>query len=71
MRSKTAERKADDRQEKYSKASVATSRQVAERDQRDADLRDRDQALKRRELMRSERRQDSPRRPPTTTRAAR
>ena len=55
---KDRERKEDERQEKYWKASVAASRKVAERDQRDAELRDREQALKGRELTRSERRQD-------------
>ena len=48
-----------ERQEKYFKATIAASRKVAQGDQLEAELRDREQALKGRELTRSERRQDN------------
>ena len=53
------QRKEDERQEKELKAIVAASRKARQRDQLDAELRDREQALKGRELTRSERRQDN------------
>ena len=53
------ERKEKEGQEEYFKATIAASRKVRQRKERDADLRDREQALKGRELTRSEKRLDN------------
>ena len=53
------EREDKERQDKFWNDGIAASRKVAQRDQLDAELRDREQALKGRELKRSERRFDN------------